>query len=309
MDDAARELERRVRARVGTEIKGKWKIERVLGIGGMAAVFAATHRNGKRVALKVLHPEVSAVPDLRARFLREGYAANRVEHPGVVSVSDDDVTDDGCAFLVMDRLDGETLASRWERSARRLDARTVLDVADQLLDVLAAAHDKGIVHRDIKPDNVFVTRDGRVHVLDFGIARVRELKAATNGGTYAGAVMGTPAFMPPEQARSRWGDVDAQSDLWAVGATMFTLLAGRYVHDAETPNEQLAQAITRPAPPIREVAREVPEVVAAIVDRALRYEKKERFTDARDMQAAVRAAAAASPVLSAEGAPALLGTA
>src|ERR1700761_8466681 len=109
MEDEVLELEKRAAARVGTELKGKWKIHRLLGMGGMASVYAATHRNGKRVALKILHPEVSVIPDLRARFLREAYAANKVEHPGAVSVSDDDETEDGSAFLVMDLLDGETV--------------------------------------------------------------------------------------------------------------------------------------------------------------------------------------------------------
>ncbi len=290
MEDDALEVEKRASARVGTEVKGKWKIDRLLGLGGMAAVYAATHRTGKRVALKILHREVSAIPDLRARFLREAYASNKVGHPGVVSVSDDDVTEDGAAFLVMDLLEGETVGARWIAQDKRFDVRSALEVADQLLDVLVVAHEGGIVHRDIKPDNLFMVRGSGLKVLDFGIARVRELSSVTKGATYAGAVMGTPAFMPPEQARSRWADVDAQSDLWAVGATMFTLLSGRFVHDAETPNEQLAQAITRPAPPLIKVAPNAPADVAAIVDRALMYEKRDRFRNAAEMQKAVRAA-------------------
>jgi serine/threonine-protein kinase len=290
MEDDALEVEKRASARVGTEVKGKWKVDRLLGLGGMAAVYAATHRNGKRVALKILHREVSAVPDLRARFLREAKASNRVDHPGVVSVSDDDVTEDGAAFLVMDLLEGETVGARWAAQGKRFDIRSVLEIADQLLDVLVVAHEGGIVHRDIKPDNLFMVRGSGLKVLDFGIARVRELSSVTKGATYAGAVMGTPAFMPPEQARSRWADVDAQSDVWAVGATMFTLLSGRFVHDAETPNEQLAQAITRPAPALIKVAPNAPADIAAIVDRALMYEKRDRFRSAAEMQKAVRVA-------------------
>src|SRR5262249_12850382 len=152
----------------------KWRLDRLLGVGGMAAVYEATHRNKKRVAVKLLHAEFSQNADLRTRFLREGYAANVIEHPGAVSVLDDDVTDAGAAFLVMELLEGETLDQRWERMAGRLPAAEVFGFADQLLDVLAVAHTKGIVHRDIKPENLFVTREGTLKVLDFGIARVFE---------------------------------------------------------------------------------------------------------------------------------------
>jgi serine/threonine-protein kinase len=165
----------------------------------------------------------------------------------------------------------------------------VLSLADRLLDVLAAAHDKGIVHRDVKPENIFLTRDGQVKVLDFGIARMRELSAARLTLTTGGAI-GTPAFMPPEQARGRWDDVGPRSDLWAVGATMFTLITGRLVHQAETLNELMLAAMTKPAPALAIVMPNVPPVVAALVDRALAYDIAARWPDARAMQAAVRAA-------------------
>ncbi len=138
----------RAKARVGTFLKGKWHINEVLGIGGMATVYAGTHKNQKRVAIKMLHPELSHDPTVRERFLREGYAANTVRHRGVVEVLDEDVTEDGLAFLVMELLEGETLEQRRVRKGGRLDVEDVLAFTDQLLDVLAAAHEKGIVHRD-----------------------------------------------------------------------------------------------------------------------------------------------------------------
>src|SRR5258706_16287717 len=176
-------------------------------------------------------------------MLREGYAANQVEHGGAVGVLDDDTAEDGAPFLVMDLLEGETLDTRLRRADRNLPTEEVLITAHQLLDVLATAHARGIVHRDVKPENVFLTKDARVMVLDFGIAHLRELSMGTRM-TQAGRAMGTPSFMPPEQARGKWEDVDAQSDVWAVGATMFTLLAGRYVHQAETMNELLLAAMS-----------------------------------------------------------------
>jgi eukaryotic-like serine/threonine-protein kinase len=289
--DADDELTRRARARVGSVLKGKWTIDQLIGIGGMAAVYAATHRNKKRVAIKMLHTELSVDRDIRARFLREGYVANSVEHPGTVHVDDDDVADDGAAFLVMELLEGESVEARRDRKGGRLAPEQVVSIAHQLLEVLVAAHDKGIVHRDLKPENLFVNRDGRVKVLDFGIARVRELREKSSA-TRTGSLMGTPAFMAPEQARGRWELVDARTDLWAAGATMFTLLTGRYVHEAETPNEALALAITQRSRPIASLIPEIHPALAEVVDKALAYDQSDRYPDAHAMQEALRAASA-----------------
>jgi serine/threonine protein kinase len=270
----------------GVVLKEKWRIDALLGAGGVATVYAATHRNGKRVAVKVLHPHLASMPEVRERFLREGYVANQVEHPYAVSVLDDDVTEDGLVFLVMDLLDGESLQERLEREGQ-LSPNDVLVIADALLDVLSAAHEKGIVHRDIKPDNVYLLRNGGLRLLDFGIARLHEQRATKNA-TQSGAAMGTPSYMPPEQARGRWEMVDARSDLWAVVATMFALLTGRCVHEAETVNETLLLAMSRPAPPLASVLVDSPARVAAIVDRALAFEMQDRWSDAPSMRQGVQ---------------------
>jgi serine/threonine-protein kinase len=286
----------RARARLGMVLQEKWTLEEVLGVGGMAAVYAATHRNGKRVAVKMLHAEFSHDEEVRTRFLREGYAANTIRHEGAVSVLDDDLAPDGSAFLVMELLDGETVERRWERRGGRLPATEVLFIADQLLDVLAEAHQRSVIHRDIKPDNLFITRGGALKVLDFGIAKVFERQHARASSTRTGIVMGTPAFMAPEQARGRWEEVDGRTDLWAVGATMFALLTGRYVHNAESSQEQLIASATVPAPSIASVAPQVPPLVAAIVDRALAFDRANRWSDAAAMQRVVREAIEASGV-------------
>lgn len=279
----------RARQRTGTVLHGKWHLDTLLGVGGMAAVYAATHRNGTRAAVKVLHPELGGYGHVRSRFLKEGYVANKVDHPGVVRVLDDDTADDGSLYLVMDLLDGESLETRRLRKGGTLVVDEVLSVADQVLDVLAAAHAKGIVHRDIKPENVFLTRQGVVKVLDFGIARLRELSTASNA-TQTGTTMGTPAFMAPEHARGRWEEVDVESDLWSVGATMFTLATGRLVHEATTPNEQLVAAVTQAARPMRDVAPETPVPLAEVIDKALMFRKSDRWQSAAEMQGAVRTA-------------------
>ncbi|MCC6901123.1 MAG: serine/threonine protein kinase [Polyangiaceae bacterium] len=280
----------RAHARTGHTLRGKWHLDRLLGVGGMAAVYSATHRNGTRAAVKLLHPELSPHDEVKSRFLKEGYLANKVEHPGVVRVLDDDVAEDGSIYLVMDLLDGESVEARRERKGGCLDADEILSIADQVLSVLTAAHNKGIVHRDVKPENIFLTRDGVIKVLDFGIARLRELSSTAKSDTQTGSTLGTPAYMAPEHARGLWEEVDAQSDLWSLGAAMFNLATGRLVHEGRTVNEQLAAAIVNRATPVRAVDPQVPAPLAELIDKALAYEKAERWPDARAMQQATRVA-------------------
>jgi serine/threonine-protein kinase len=289
MDQAGLRSERlrSAEARVGKWVAGKWQLARLIGAGGMAAVFEAQHKNGNQVAIKILHSDLAQDTASRDRFLSEGYIANRVSHAGVVSVRDEGTTDDGLVFLVMDMLRGETLAQRMQAGTDQFSVAEVLDIADQLLDVLVHAHDRGIIHRDIKPENVFLTREGRVKLLDFGIARVEP--ASGSQPTDASGAFGTPAFMPPEQALGLWEDLDGRTDLWAVGATLFLLLTGRPVRTATTVTEQILEAMTRPAPSLREVSA-LPRAVVAVVDRALAFDRLDRFPDARSMQLAMKAA-------------------
>ncbi|MBK9262340.1 MAG: serine/threonine protein kinase [Polyangiaceae bacterium] len=285
-------ITRQAHARVGLVLRGKWRIDQLLGVGGMAAVYAGQHRNGKRGAIKMLHLELSTDTEARARFLHEGYMANQVDHPGAVSILDDDVAEDGSVFLVMELLEGQSVAALAEsRPNGQLGLGETLRIADQLLDVLVVAHAKGLVHRDLKPDNLFLTKDGTLKVLDFGLARVRETPGAVKL-TKTGMMMGTPAFMPPEQALGEWSRVDARSDLWAVGASMFALLTGRMVHDAPTLNQLLLKAMTAPAPPIRSLLPGLPADVADVVDRALAFDPNDRWPSAGAMQRAVRDALA-----------------
>jgi eukaryotic-like serine/threonine-protein kinase len=288
------DITERANARLGAVLKGKWRLDAVIGIGGMACVYSATHRNQSRVAIKMLHPEVALDADVTQRFLREGYVANAVGHPGTVTVLDDDVTEDNAPFLVMELLTGQTLDTMLAFQPDGLSAREVLPLLDQLLEVLAAAHEKGIVHRDLKPENLFLTHENRLKVLDFGIARLRERTPQTGAGTRAGSILGTPAFMAPEQALGRWSEVDNRTDIWAVGATAFTLLSGRFVHEAETIQEQLVLSATRPAPPLGQLVPGVPNALAEVVDRALAFQRADRFPDARSMRGALRQASASA---------------
>ncbi|EYF00640.1 protein kinase domain-containing protein [Chondromyces apiculatus] len=284
-------LRRRVQARVGKQLKEKWRLDAVLGIGGVACVYAATHRNGTRAAIKILDPELAALPEVRDRFLQEGYASNSVGHPGVVQVLDDDITQDNEVFLVMELLEGQTLGERAEAHGGKLPPGEVLAAAAAVLDVLAMAHQKGVLHRDLKPDNIFLTEDGAVKVLDFGLARVKEMpQHQKRAGTRFGYTMGTPGFMAPEQARGQWFQVDARSDLWALGATMFSLLSGKQLHEDEEGHPSFHLAATRSAPSLDEVSPGLPRPVVELVSRALAAPKASRWQSAEEMRGAVEAA-------------------
>jgi serine/threonine-protein kinase len=302
----------RVQKRVGSTLHGKYTLERVLGVGGMAAVYLGVHRNGHRVAVKVLHSEVSLDDVQAARFVREGYIANSIEHRGAVRVIDDDITEDGVRFLVMELLEGETLEQVRERSGGRLPLREALVVGYRLLDALEAAHEKGIVHRDIKPENVFLTRDGELKILDFGVAHFRA-SGAVPLETYAGALLGTPAFMPPEQALGHRDDIDARADVWAVGALLFTLLTGQFVHAARSIAEMVMWAATRPARSLAVADPDIPPTIVRVIDRALQFDKIRRWPTARAMQlaitdvyATVEGASIASALLPAQPTPSSL---
>ena len=282
----------RMRQRVGSTLRSKYRLDRLLGVGGTAAVYEATHRNGARVAIKVLHPDLARFPDVRSRFLREGYVANRIASPGVVRVVDDDEDDrDSTVFLVMELLAGETMEGRRERFGGRLSLVETLDNCDRVLDVLALAHQQGIVHRDLKPENLFLTTEGNLKVLDFGIARLLDGTNATGSGE----LLGTPAFMSPEQANGRIREIDPRTDLWSVGAVFFTLLTGAEVHEATTAPEQLVYAATQPARPIETLAPWLEPGLAAVVNRALAFDRAARWPSATAMQQALRATTSFAP--------------
>ncbi|WP_437839516.1 serine/threonine-protein kinase [Sorangium sp. So ce1153] len=289
--------------RVGTTIRNKWTLERLLGAGGMAAVYVGVHRIGRRDALKILHPQAAKSKEICDRFEREAQAANRFRHPGAVEIRDIDVSEDGAPFLVMELLVGESLAER-ERRLGGLPLAEVLRFTAQVLDTLGAAHAQGIIHRDIKPPNLYVVGDDpgstplpglgpRIKVLDFGLARIRQDSSLQGELTRMGIVLGTTPYMPPEQAKGR--DIDARADLFAVGATMFRLIAGRHVHEASTDFDLLLKMGKEPAPPLAHRAPRTPRDVCLVVDRALAFDRDQRYPDARHMLDDVRALLRSEP--------------
>jgi len=275
--------------RVGATLNGKWTVEGLLAVGGMGAVYGAVHRNGRKAAIKVLLPRFARDPEVRKRFMREGYVANKIEHPGAVAILDDDIAEDGAPYLVMERLEGESVSEWLARVGGVLPPTEVLAIAGQVLEVLGVAHENGIVHRDIKPGNVFVTRSGHAKVLDFGLARIRDGLISLTP-TADGTIMGTVGYMAPEQARGATAAVDSRSDLFSVGALMYRALSGRRVHERPSPIEMTQAAMREPVAPIATVMPDVGPVLAAAVDRAVAFDKATRWQSAAAMFEGLRAA-------------------
>ena len=280
--------------RVGTVLCGKWTLERVLGIGGMATVYVARHKIGRLDAIKILHPEYARAQTVRARFEQEAHVLNRFKHPGAVDVRDLDTTDDGAPFLVMELLEGRSLAQHARDTPPTVGE--TLRIASEVLDVLVAAHAQGIIHRDIKPDNLFVLPSGAIKVLDFGIAQLRSTDSGAPLKTKTGTTLGTVAYMPPEQLKGM--PIDVRADVYGVGATMFRLLAGHPPHRADSDVELMMKVLSDPAPRLASVVGGMRADVAQIVDRALAFDRDARFADARSMRAEVdEARASPSPEL------------
>ncbi len=274
------------RKRVGTTLRDVWRVLRPLGCGGTAWVYVGAGSSGSLVAIKVLHSRLATHEEVTSRFMREAEVAKVINHPGVVQMYDEGMSDDDVPFMVMELLEGETLEERRLRKGGKLPVDEVLWATDQILGILMSAHKKGVVHRDIKPENIFLTTKNEIKVLDFGIARYRS--GESSAATKIGSMLGSLHYMPPEQGRGDWDKVGVQTDLWAVGATMFALIAGRPVHDEKDLMSQL-EAITRsPAPSLDKYAPEVSETVALLVAQALQFDSHRRWSDAATMQLALR---------------------
>lgn len=270
--------------RVGTDLNDKWRLDRVLGVGGMGAVFSATHRNnGTRSALKVLHAEYARAADVRDRFLREGRIANRVDHTARVAVTDDGISDLGEPYLVMELLEGMTLAELFKRGGGRMQLEKLLGIFDTVLDLLSKCHELDIIHRDIKPANIFLTKAHGVKVLDFGVARMREPERDVEA-TRAGIALGTASFIASEQALGM-EKIDGRADLFSVGACLYTGITGERLHAAKSEAEEFVLAATQAAPSVARKAKELPLEVVGFIDKALAFDRSQRFQSAREMRA------------------------
>jgi serine/threonine-protein kinase len=270
----------------GTLLEGKYRVERLIGAGGMGSVWVAEHTLLKRpVALKVLENAGQRDPTAVQRFMREAQTAARLRSDHIVDVLDVGRFDDGTPFLVMELLEGETLAQRI-RARGKLAAGEAADFADQLLEGLGAAHAAGVIHRDIKPDNCFLTmKNGRIHLklLDFGISKVTQTNdegAPELRMTKTGVVMGTPYYMAPEQARGA-KDIDHRCDLYAVGAILYECVAGRVPFEAESVNELLFKIVLEPLVPPHTYAPDLAADFEALIVRAMGRQAGDRFQTAQ----------------------------
>jgi serine/threonine-protein kinase len=259
------------------KLVGHYKVVRKIGEGGMGSVWEGLHEGiGRRVAVKILRAEYSKESKLVTRFFNEARAVNIVSHPGIVGSFDYGQLDDGTAYIVMEYIDGETLSARIKRIRGSLGP-DALRIARQIAATLAAAHAKGIIHRDMKPDNIMIVSDPeapggeRAKVLDFGIAKIvteHEQDKQNTGLTQAGAVMGTPRYMSPEQCRGA-AKVDAKTDVYALGVMMFEMLAGKPPFDADGTGALMALHIYSQPPQLREVDPSIPPHIEALVSSML----------------------------------------
>jgi len=273
----------------GDVILGKYRVERVIGLGGMGAVVSARHLQlEERVAIKFLLPEMLSKEEVVQRFLREAKAAIRIRSEHCVRVLDVGTLESGAPYMVMEYLEGQDLAAVADGN-RRLPIPDVVDWVLQAGEALAEAHALGIVHRDLKPANLFLTRraDGTasVKVLDFGISK-QAASGADAGVTKTQAVLGSPRYMSPEQMRST-KDVDARADVWALGAVVHELVSGHPPFDAETMTALCAAILQDPPRSMRATRPDAPPQLEAVVRAALEKDRDRRFANVAQLAAAL----------------------
>ncbi len=275
--------------RIGTTIGGRYELRRLIGEGGFSTVFSAVHVvTGREVAVKILHAHLTATEQVAQRFLMEARAMARVQHEGIVQVLDAGTDPDGRVYIALELLEGESLERTLMRE-RTLPWQTVVSHCIDVLDALAEAHKHGIIHRDIKPGNIFiVSKPGgatRARLLDFGIAHVNETKGKL---TAEGLILGTPEYMSPEQGRT--SNVGPASDLWSVGIMMWECLTGQTPYMGSNSTDILVKIATTDAPPIQSEMPDLPSAVATVIDKSLARDLAHRFRSAEEMRDALQRA-------------------
>jgi serine/threonine-protein kinase len=275
----------------GDVLAGKYRVERVLGEGGMGVVVAAHHLQlDQKVALKFLLPVALTSPDSAARFLREARAVARIRSEHVARVIDFGQLENGSPYIVMEYLEGSDL-SVWLEQRGSLPVAQAIDFVLQSCEAIAEAHALGIIHRDLKPANLFCIRrsDGRfsIKVLDFGISKVTLGEASGHDITQTNALMGSPAYMSPEQMMRSKG-VDARADIWSLGVILFQLLTGRLPFLAQAVTELAIKVANEPAPPLRTLRPESPERLEQVVARCLEKDRTARFQTVGELAIALR---------------------
>jgi tRNA A-37 threonylcarbamoyl transferase component Bud32 len=272
--------------RIGQVLDKKYKLSRLLGEGGMGAVYEARHVViGRRCAVKFLHAEIAHNEEVVKRFIREAQAASAIGHPNIIDIYDFGVADDGAPYLVMEFLEGVSLADELEQR-RKLPPAEAAEVLAQVLGALAVAHERGVVHRDLKPDNLYLIRQTgsapRVKILDFGISKVSNPSKPEDRMTCTGMVLGTPYYMAPEQARGD-RDIDHRLDLYAMGIIFYEAVTGRVPFTGDNYNQLLLKILTEKFPTPRQLDPTIPEGFEAIILKAVERDRAMRYQTAGEM--------------------------
>jgi serine/threonine protein kinase len=267
---------------IGRTILDTYRIIRQIGAGGMGSIFEAEHvRMGRLFAVKLLDASLSENEEVFQRFKREAEIAGQLGHPNIVEVTDFNKTEDGVPFMVMEKLDGEDLADRIQKKGP-FTFQAAFPILQEVIDALEAAHAAGIVHRDMKPQNIFLCKRGRrddyVKLLDFGISKIKQ-----SGGiqTHTNAVMGTPYYMSPEQAEGRNKDIDSRTDIFAMGAIIYEMLTAKLAFYAPSVPTAMFKVCYEEPPPIIEMVPNLPTGLAEVLAKALKKDKEERYASAR----------------------------
>ncbi len=284
-------------AHSGEILAGRWKLVEKIDAGAMGEIFRGSHQLlGHPVAVKVLIPEVSRDPRATERFLREAQIAAKLQHRHVVRVEDFGIGDDNCPFLVMELLRGESLARRLVR-APRMTVREVRAVVRGVAEALDVAHSAGIVHRDLKPENVYLATEGAgwvVKVLDFGVAKFTDALSAGGGATASNALVGTPRYMSPEQARAS-RELDGRSDLWSLGMLTYEMLTGQHPFEGEAIAELLVAVLTHRIAEPSSVCSELPPELDDWMARSLARSRHQRYPTGKALADALDEALAQCP--------------
>jgi serine/threonine-protein kinase len=287
---------------IGQTLADKYRIEERISEGGMGTVYRGTHvLMDKRVAIKVLHPALAADDKIVARFSREARAASRISHPHALNVTDFGEAADGVVFLVMEYLSGRTLKEVVQRDGPLSLPRTV-EIVRQVSGALEAAHSEGVVHRDLKSDNIMLVEVGDkadwAKVLDFGIAKIQEPVGQDPELTAPNLIIGTPQYMSPEQC-SQASEIDSRSDIYSLGVILYEMLAGHVPFTGESPTAIMMQHLQDVPPSVLEERKDLPAEVGAVVARALAKRPEDRFQSASELAQALSLAAEGSATASA----------
>ena len=286
---------------VGTVLDGQYQVESLLGKGGMGAVYRARHiLLGDRVAIKILPPEVRTNSEWLRRFQREGQAARRFRHPNAVTVYDLRTASDGTVYMVMEYVEGQTLGEEIKRRGRYTPLEA-LEVLEPIMSVLNTAHAMGVVHRDLKPDNIMIGNSGgerTVKLLDLGIAKMREIAGGDGSSktalTMAGQVLGTPHYMSPEQ----WGElprdgdseIDGRADIYSLGIVVYEMIVGKRPYTGTTLHELRREHVSVVPPPVYEAVPNVPRAFGDAITKSTAKDRGDRFATAGEFAATLRAA-------------------